>query len=86
MKCIKRYKQFMNEDFDHVILEIKYGNIKAGMYTHLVKVNENKKLKGGEFFGADSSEYREQQKVRDLERVRRRNAEAKEKEIAGVRN
>lgn len=54
---MKRYKKYIEEDLDLVLLNIKKGTIKTGIYSNIVKVNvDKKKLKGGVFFGADSSE------------------------------
>ena len=50
MKCIDRYEKYRDEDFDKIILEIRRGNIKAGKYSHLVKVNKNKIIKDKELF------------------------------------
>ena len=50
MKCIDRYEQYKDEDLDKIILDIRKGNIKAGRYSHLVKVNKNKIIKDKELF------------------------------------
>lgn len=50
MNCIERLEQYIHEDFDVVILLIKNGTIKSGKYAHLVKIKNNKKIKGKEFF------------------------------------
>lgn len=50
MKCITRYEQNKDEDFDKIILSIRKGTIKAGRYSHLVKVNKNKIIKEKELF------------------------------------
>jgi len=50
MNCIDRYEQYKDEDFDRIILGIRKGNIKAGRYAHLVKVNKNKIIKDKELF------------------------------------
>ena len=50
MKCISRYEQYKDEDFDKIILDIKKGNIKAGKYAHLVKVDKKKIIKDKELF------------------------------------
>lgn len=57
MKCINRYEEFKDYDFDKIILAIRRGNIKCGRYSHLVKVNENKILKGKEFFKDDGTRH-----------------------------
>lgn len=50
MKCIDRYEEYKDEDLDRIILAIRKGNIKAGRYSHLVKVNKNKIIKDKELF------------------------------------
>lgn len=50
MKCTDRYEQYKDESLDKIILEIRKGNIKAGRYAHLVKVNKNKIIKDKELF------------------------------------
>lgn len=49
MKCVERFKEYEDEDLDRIILLIRNGTIKAGRYSHLVKV-DNKKMKGKVFF------------------------------------
>ena len=50
MKCVDRYEKYLDEDLDVIILNIRKGNIKAGRYAHLVKVNKNKIIKDKELF------------------------------------
>ena len=50
MENIDRYKKYKDESLDRVILYIRNGTIKAGRFSHLVKVDKNAKLKGKEFF------------------------------------
>ena len=50
MKCIDRYEQYKDEDLDRIILLIRKGEIKAGRYSHLVKVDKNKIIKDKELF------------------------------------
>jgi hypothetical protein len=50
MKCIDRYEEYKETQFDIIILNIRKGNIKAGRYAHLVKVNKNKIIKDKELF------------------------------------
>lgn len=50
MKCINRLNEYKEEDLDTIILKIRNGTIKTGKYSHLVKVNKDKILKGKEFF------------------------------------
>lgn len=55
MKCIDRYEKYKDESLDYIILQIKTGRIKAGRYSHLVKVSK-KPIKGKELFKNDDSE------------------------------
>ena len=50
MKCIDRYEQHKEDSLDTIILNIRKGNIKAGKYSHLVKVDKNKIIKDKELF------------------------------------
>lgn len=50
MDCVERYKQWIEEDLDKIILEIKTGRIKAGRYAHRVKIDKKFKIKGKELF------------------------------------
>lgn len=50
MKGVTRYEKYKDEDLDKIILDIRKGNIKAGRYSHLVKVNKNKIIKEKELF------------------------------------
>lgn len=50
MKCIERYEQFKEDDFDSIILSIRNGKIKSGRYAHLVKVDKSEKVDGKELF------------------------------------
>ena len=56
MKGLNRYIKYRDEDFDKVLLLIRNGTIKAGRYAHLVKVDEDVKLKGGVYFEDNSNE------------------------------
>lgn len=40
----ERLKTYRESNFDEVILKIKYGVIKAGRFSHLVKVDKNIKV------------------------------------------
>ena len=46
MLAINRLKQYENESFDTVIMDIKTGKIKPGRYSKLVKVKKNCKIEG----------------------------------------
>lgn len=50
MKCVSRYKQYKDDDLDSIILKIRSGIIKPGKYSHLVKIDKDKKMNGKEFF------------------------------------
>ena len=50
MKGIKRYDTYKEENFDKIIMMIRKGEIKAGKYSHLVKVDKNKIIKDKELF------------------------------------
>lgn len=49
-RIMDRYEQYKDESFDRIIVLIKNGTIKCGKYAHLVKVDEDKIMKGKEFF------------------------------------
>lgn len=61
MKCIDRYNEYKDDDFDSIILMIKNGKIKSGRYSHLIKIDDKKIMKGKEFFtdgeDSDSAEH-----------------------------
>ena len=50
MQCIDRYEEYKDLDLDRILLAIRKGSIKAGRYSHLVKVNKNKIIKDKELF------------------------------------
>lgn len=50
MQCKDRYEEYKDEYFDVVIMKIKRGDIKCGRYSHLVKIDKNKKYDGKELF------------------------------------
>lgn len=50
MQAITRLDKYKDTEFDKIILMIRNGTIKAGKYSHLVKVDKNAKAKGKEFF------------------------------------
>jgi hypothetical protein len=50
MKCISRYDEYKEDPFDRCIILIKNGKIKSGRYSHLIKIDKDKKLEGKEFF------------------------------------
>lgn len=56
MKCMDRFQQYKDENFDRIMLMIRNGTIKAGKYSHLVKINENKIIKGKELFKNESDD------------------------------
>lgn len=49
-RITQRYETYKDEPFDRIIVLIKNGTIKCGRYAHLVKVDEDKIMKGKEFF------------------------------------
>ena len=53
MKCIERFEKYRDDDFDRIILLIKNGTIKCGKYSHLVKVDEDKPIKGKTLFESE---------------------------------
>jgi N-acetylglucosamine-6-phosphate deacetylase len=55
LKCIDRFQKYREDDFDQIILKVRNGTIKPGKYAHLVKVDDDKKMKGCEFFNEKSS-------------------------------
>lgn len=57
MDPMERLKLYRTESLDAVMLEIKNGNIKCGKYSHLVKVDPKKRMKGKVLFkdGEDNS-------------------------------
>ena len=57
MNIRDRLTEYSNDDFDRMILHIKNGRLRAGKYSHLVKVDENKKLKGTKFFEREDETY-----------------------------
>lgn len=50
MKCIDRFQKYRSDDFDKILIDIRNGNIKSGKYAHLVKIDEDKRMKEGELF------------------------------------
>ena len=56
MKCVDRYKKYQDESFDRILIKIRKGEIKCGKYSHLVKIDHNKKLKGKVFFDHETEE------------------------------
>ena len=50
MTAIERLKKYEDVELDRVILLIRSGEIKAGKYSKLVKVDKHKIEKGKEFF------------------------------------
>lgn len=56
MRCLERLEQYKDDDFDHIILQIRNGTIKSGRYSHLVKIDKNKEVKGKVLF-KDGKEY-----------------------------
>lgn len=56
MRCIERYEQYKEDDFDNTILFIRNGRIKSGRYAHLVKIDIDKKMDGKELF-TDGKDY-----------------------------
>lgn len=50
MKCINRYNEYKDESFDKILLYIRKGKIKAGKYSHLVKIDKKKIIKDKELF------------------------------------
>ena len=50
MKSIDRYVEFREDDLDYILLKIKNGDIKAGKYSDLIKIDKNVKMKKGWFF------------------------------------
>jgi hypothetical protein len=59
MKCISRYEKYKEDPFDRYIVLIKNGKIRSGRYSHLVKIDQNKKLEGKEFFTDGDNNQRE---------------------------
>lgn len=53
---VGRLKEYIEDDFDRLMLHIKKGQVKAGKYAHLVKVKEGKKIKGNCFFGKEDND------------------------------
>lgn len=49
MKCIDRYEEYKDDNFDTIILKIKNGSIKSGRYAGLVKIKKDYKF-GKEIF------------------------------------
>jgi len=50
LNSIKRFKKYRDENFDHILLKMKSGEIKCGKYSHLVKIDKSMKFKDGELF------------------------------------
>ena len=55
MNAIQRFSKYRDDDFDRVMLLIKNGTIKSGKYSHLVKVDKDKKINDKEFFNHEDS-------------------------------
>ena len=55
MKCISRFQQYRNDDFDQILIKIRNGTIKSGRYAHHVKVDGDKKLIEGKLFADGKS-------------------------------
>lgn len=49
-RITQRYETYKDEPLDRIIVLIKNGTIKCGRYAHLVKIDEDKIMKGKEFF------------------------------------
>jgi len=56
MRCIDRFEKYRDDDFDRILLLIRNGTVKTGKYAHLVKVDEDKIIKGRELFDDEDSE------------------------------
>jgi hypothetical protein len=50
MKCMDRYNAYSQHGLDEIILYIRRGQIKAGRYAHLIKIDKNKIIKDKELF------------------------------------
>lgn len=48
-ECVERMYDYIDLDFDQIMIGINKGDIKCGKYSHLVKIND-KIMKGKEFF------------------------------------
>lgn len=49
-KCVERFNKYRRISLDSVLMDIKHGIIKSGKYSHLVKIDGNKNMKGKVFF------------------------------------
>lgn len=56
MSPAERLKKYEDVELDRVMLLIKRGEIKTGKYSHLVKIDKDKIVKGKEFFNNGSKE------------------------------
>lgn len=52
----ERYEKWSKEDFDIIILKIKTGVIKAGRFSHLVKVKKDPNIMKGKVFFDESAD------------------------------
>ena len=50
MKCIDRLEKLKDGELDQIIIDIRRGKIKCGRYSHLIKIDKKKEMKGKEFF------------------------------------
>lgn len=50
MKAMDRFERYKDVELDRIITYIRNGTIKSGKYSHLVKIDKNKKIKGKELF------------------------------------
>ena len=41
MYCIERYEEHKKDFIDQLLMDIRYGKIKAGRYAHLVKIDKH---------------------------------------------
>jgi hypothetical protein len=54
MNPMERFKEYRYTQLDEVVLAIRNGTIKTGKYSHLVKIDKNKKI--GKEFSIDDTE------------------------------
>lgn len=55
MKCVDRFTKYRDDELDRILINIRNGNIKSGKYAHLIKIDENTKIKSKELFGDEKS-------------------------------
>lgn len=55
MKAIERFKKYRDYDLDKVLIDIRSGSIESGKYSHLIKIDNNKKMKGKVLFNDGKS-------------------------------